>query len=201
MGTQYLIPHFLFFCFWSSSWLFFNLKKKNSCCYCSVTKLCLTLCNPMDCSMPGFPSLTICPLSQWCNPTVSSCCPLLLLPSIFPSIRVFSNELAVSIMWPKYWSFCFSISPSNKYSGLTSFKIDWLDLQGSSWRVFSSTTVWKHQFFGALPSLWSSSHISTWLLEGPQPWLYGPSSAKWCLCFLICCLGLSYLSCQEAITF
>ena len=56
------------------------------------------------------------------------CCPLLLLPSIFPSIRVFSNELALHIRWPKYWSFSFSISPSNKYSGLISFKIDWLDL-------------------------------------------------------------------------
>ena len=56
------------------------------------------------------------------------CCPLLLLPSIFPSIRVFSNESALCIKWPKYWSFSFSISPSNKYSGLISFRIDWLDL-------------------------------------------------------------------------
>ena len=56
------------------------------------------------------------------------CHPLLLLPSIFPSIRVFSNELAVHIKWPKYWSFSFSISPSNEYSGLISFKMDWLDL-------------------------------------------------------------------------
>ena len=56
------------------------------------------------------------------------CCPLLFLPSIFPSIRVFSNELALHIRWPKYWSFSFSISPSNEYSGLISFKIDWFDL-------------------------------------------------------------------------
>ena len=56
------------------------------------------------------------------------CCPLLLLPSIFPSIRVFSNELILSIRWPKYWSFSFSISPSNDYSGLISFRIDWFDL-------------------------------------------------------------------------
>ena len=56
------------------------------------------------------------------------CCPLLLLPSIFPRIRVFSNQLAVCIRWPKYWSFSFSISPSNEYSGLISFRIDWLDL-------------------------------------------------------------------------
>ena len=55
------------------------------------------------------------------------CCPLFLLPSIFPSIRVFSNESALQIRWPKYWSFSFSISPSNEYSGLISFRIDWLD--------------------------------------------------------------------------
>ena len=67
-----------------------------------------------------------CPLSWWCHPTTS--CPLLLLPSIFPSIRVFSNESVLHIRWPKYWSFSFSISPSNEYSGLISFKIDWLEL-------------------------------------------------------------------------
>ena len=68
------------------------------------------------------------PLSRWCHPTISSCCPLLLLPSIFPIIRVFANESALHIRWPKYWSFSFSISPSNEYSGLISFSIDWLDL-------------------------------------------------------------------------
>jgi len=79
------------------------------------------------------------------------CHPLLLPPSIFPSIRVFSNELALCIRWPKYRSFSFSISPSNEHSGLISFRIDWFDLlavQGLS-RVFSNTTVQKHQFFGA----------------------------------------------------
>ena len=97
------------------------------------------------------------------------CCPLLLLPSIFPSIRVFSNELALCNRWPKYWNFSFSISPSKEYPGLTSFKIDWFDLlavQGLS-RIFSSITVWKHQFFSVLPSLWSSIHIHMWLLEKP----------------------------------
>ena len=68
------------------------------------------------------------PLSRWCHPTTSSCCPLLLPSSIFPSIRVFSNESVLHIRWPKYWSFCFSISPSNEYSGLISFRMDWLDL-------------------------------------------------------------------------
>ena len=89
-------------------------------------------------------------------------------------IRVFSNESALHIRWPKYWSF--SISPSNDYSNeysniqiLTSFRTDWFDLlavQGTS-RVFSSTTVQKHQFFGIQPSLWSTSHIHTWLLGKP----------------------------------
>ena len=91
------------------------------------------------------------------------CHPLLLLPSVFPRFRVFSNESVLHIRWPKYWSFSFSISPSNKYSGLISFRIDWLDLlavQGLS-RVFSNTTVQKHQFFSTQPSLWSNSHIHT----------------------------------------
>ena len=83
------------------------------------------------------------------------CRPLLLLPSTFSSIRVFSNESALRIRWQKYWSFSFSISPSNEYSGLISFGIDWLDLlavQGVS-RVFSNTTVQKHQVFGTQLSL------------------------------------------------
>ena len=69
-----------------------------------------------------------CPLSQWCHPTISSCHPLLLPPSIFPSIRVFANESALRVRWPKYWSFSFSISPCNEYSGLVSFRMDSLDL-------------------------------------------------------------------------
>ena len=94
------------------------------------------------------------------------CCPLLLLPSIFPSIRVFSKELALHIRWPKYWSFSFS--PSNEYSGLISLSIDWFDLLTVQATLESSnTTVWKHQFFSAQSSLWSSSHICIWLLENP----------------------------------
>ena len=73
------------------------------------------------------------------------CRPLLLLPSIFPSIRVFSSESVLHIRWPKDQSFSFIISPSNEYSGLISFRMDWLDLLG----VFSNTTVQKHQFFSA----------------------------------------------------
>ena len=93
-------------------------------------------------------------------------CHPLLLPLIFPSIRVFSNESTVCIRWPKYWSFSFSISPSKEYSGLISFKIGLISLlsKGLS-SIFSSTTVWKHQFFGILPSLLPSSHIHPWLQE------------------------------------
>ena len=121
------------------------------------------------------------------------CHPLLLLPSVFPGIRIFSNELALGIRWPKYWSFSFSISPSSEYSGLIPLGLTGLTslLSKGLSRVFSSTTVWKHQFFGAQPSLWSTSHIHTWLLEKPQLWQYRPLLAKWCLCFSICCLGWS----------
>ena len=87
------------------------------------------------------------------------CCPLLLLHSIFPSIRVFSNDSALRIMWPKYWSFLFSNSPSNEYSGLIFFRIDgsiFMLSMGLS-IVFSSTTIGTHQFFGAQSSLWSNS--------------------------------------------
>ena len=97
------------------------------------------------------------------------CHHLLLQPSIFPSIRVFSSESALCIRWPKYWSFSFSISPSNEYSGLISFRIDrfyLLAVQGSL-KSLLHTTVQKHQFFGAQTSLCSNSHIHTWLLEKP----------------------------------
>ena len=102
--------------------------------FSSVTQLCLTLCDPMDCSTPGFPVH-----HQLLKPTQTHvhrivmpfnhlilCRPLFLLPSIFPSIRVFSNELVFHIRWPKYWSFSFSICSSNEYSGLISFRIDCL---------------------------------------------------------------------------
>ena len=91
------------------------------------------------------------------------CHPLLLLPSVFPSIKVFSSESALHIRWPRYWSFSFSISPSNEYSGLISFRIGWfisLQPKGLS-RFFSNTTVGKHPFFGTQPSLWSNSHTHT----------------------------------------
>ena len=92
------------------------------------------------------------------------CHPLLLLPSIFPSIRIFSDELALRIRWPQYWSFSFSISPSSEYSGLISF-IGLISLHSRGLSRVSPAQVWKHQFFGAQPFLWSSSHIHRWKLN------------------------------------
>ena len=104
--------------------------------FSSAAQSCLTLCNPMDCSTPGFPVITnsrsllklmSITLVMPSNHLILSH-PLLLSLSIFPSIRVFSNELVFCIRWPKYWSFRFSISSSDEYSGLISFRMDWLDL-------------------------------------------------------------------------
>ena len=92
------------------------------------------------------------------------CRPLLLLPPIPPSIRVFPSESTLPMRWPKYWSYSFSISPSNEHLGLISFRMDWLDLLVESLglsRVFSKTTVQKHQFFGAQLSSQFNSHIHT----------------------------------------
>ena len=114
----------------------------------------------MDCSTPGFPALHCLPrFAQTHVHRVGDafqlsvlCCPLLPLPSIFPSISIFSNESVLRIRWPKYWSFNFSISPSNEYLGLISFRMGWLALlavQGTL-TVFSNTTVQK-------PQLWHSA--------------------------------------------
>ena len=97
------------------------------------------------------------------------CLPLFLLPSIPPSIRVFSNESTLRMRWPKYWSFSFSIIPSKETPGLIPFRMDWLDLlavQGTLKSLLQHHSS-KHQFFGAQPSSQSNSHIHTWLLEKP----------------------------------
>ena len=103
---------------------------------CSVAQSCLTLCNPMDCSTPGF-SVLHCLLESaqthvhWIGHAIQPSHPLSPLSppaATFPSIRVFSDELALCIRWPGYWNFSFSISPSNEYSGLISLRIDWFDL-------------------------------------------------------------------------
>ena len=141
--------------------------------YNNCNKSPLTLCDPMDCRMPGFAisvsqnllKLMSTDLVMLSNHLIL-CHPLLLLSSVFPSIRVFSNESALHIRWPKYWSFSFTISSFNEYSGLISSRIDWFDLLAVQGTVKSLlTTIQKRQFFSAQPSLWSNSHISIWLLE------------------------------------
>ena len=131
--------------------------------FSSVTQSCLTLCNPVDCRKPGFMSIT----NSWSllklvtiESVMSSnhlifCCPLLLPPSIFPSIRVFSNESVLHIRWPKYWSFSFNISPYNEHPGLISFRMDWLDLLAVQWTLRSllqyhsskASILWCSAFF------------------------------------------------------
>ena len=142
-----------------------------------------------------------CPLSQWCCLTISSfVVPFSCLPS-FPA----------SWSFPMSWLFTSggqsiealaSVLPMNVQGW---FPLDWLVWSPcyprDSQKSLSSTTVWKHQFFGAQPSLWSNTHIHTWLLEKPLHCLYGPLSAKWCLRFLICCLGLPLIFFQGASVF
>ena len=130
----------------------------------SVSQWCLTLCDSMDCSTPGLPPCpsptpgaysNSCPSSGDAIQPSHPLSPLLLPPSIFPNIRVFSNESVLCIRWPKYWSFSFNSSPSSEHSGLISFRTDWLDLfavQGNS-IVFFNTTVQKHQLFSTQLSL------------------------------------------------
>ena len=106
------------------------LSYTHACC-CAAAQSALTLCDPMDCSTPGFPVLhhlkLTCIESMMPSNHLILCHPLL-LPSVFPSIRVFSSELALRIRWPQYWSFSFSISSSSECSGLISVRIDWFDL-------------------------------------------------------------------------
>ena len=131
-------------------------------CCCSATKLCPTLCDLMDCSMPGSSVLHCLPeFAQihvhWIDDAIQHLIlyrPLLLLPSIFPSIRVFSSETALHIRWLKYWSFRFGISPSSEYSGLISFRINWFDLlavQGTLKSLFqhhsSKGSILQHSAF------------------------------------------------------
>ena len=158
--------------------------------------------------MPGLPVLTV-SQSWWEFTFIASVMlpnhlilwhSLHLLPLIFPSIRDFSSESSVHIRWLKYWSFSLSISPSSEYSGLISLKIDWFDLavQGT----FRS--LYQHHSLKA-PILWHSaffkiqfSHLYMTTGKKLNLWLYGPLSAKGCVCFLVHCLGLPQLSCQGA---
>ena len=140
-------------------------------CCCSVAKSYLTLCDHMDCRTPGFLFLhhlqgllkllsteLVMPLNH-----LILYCPLLILPSIFPSIRVFSNESALHIRWPKYWGFSFSISPSIEYSGLISFRIDWFDLLAvqRTLKCLLQHQSSKASILWCSDSLRSNSHIRT----------------------------------------
>ena len=163
-GAQWPWPHH------SMSWLYSPSKFR------SVAQLCPTLCNPMDCSTPG--SLVHHQLPEFAQTHVHRvgdaishlilCCPLLLPPSIFPSIRVFSNELVLHITGSKFWSFSFSISPSNEYSGLISFRIDWFGLlavQGTLKSLLQHHSLLHHSTrantIGHNPSFMS---LSAWYL-------------------------------------
>ena len=127
------------------------------------------LCNPLDCSMPGFPiHQQLLELAQthvhWVMMVMPSnrlilCRPLLLLPSIFPSIRIFSSESVLCIRWPKYWGFSFNISPSNEYSGLISLgRTGWISLQfkGLLTSFSEASVLWSLAFF--IVQLFTSSH-------------------------------------------
>ena len=151
--------------------------------------------NPMGYSTPGFPVLHHLPeLAQthvyWVSDSFQPShplLPLLLLPSVFLNIRVFSNESVLLIRWPKYCSFCFSISSFNEYSEMISFMMDWLDLLAAQEILKNLLQHYnqKPQFFGTWPSLWSNSHICTRLLEKPELWLDRPLSAVMPLLFNI----------------
>ena len=157
MGTQ----EYKAFLRYTNNWKIYHLCTLFRSCISSVQSLaksCLTLCDPMDCSTPGLPVHHQLPESTqthgWMvmpSNHLILCHPLLLLPSIFPSIRMFSNESALCIRWPKYWSFSFNISPSKENSGLTSLRMTGcisLQSKGLS-KVSSNATVQKHQFVSA----------------------------------------------------
>ena len=155
--------------------------------FISVAQSCPTLCNPMNRSTPGLPvhhltpgvHLNPCPLSWWCCPTISFPSPTrLLLPSIFLSIRVFSNESALCIRWPKYCSFSLNISPSNEHSGLISFRMNWLDLLAIQETLKSllqhhsskASVLWCSAFFIVqLSHPYMTTGTSIALIYGPLP--------------------------------
>ena len=165
----------------------------------SVAQSCQNLCDSMDWSMPGFPvHHQLLELIQthvhWVGDAIQPCRPLLLLPSIFPSIRVFTNESALHIRWPKFWSFSFNISPSSECSGLISFRIDWLDLlavqgtlrsllQHHSWKA----TILRCSAFFIVQL--SHPYMTTGKTIALTRWTFLGKVMS--LCFLICCLGWS----------
>ena len=167
--------------------------------FSSVAQSCPTLCNPMDRSTPGhpvhqqLPEFTQLMFIESVMPSnhLLLCHPLLLLPSIFPSIRVFSNESALRIRWPKYLTFSFNISPSNEHSGLISFRMDWLDLP-----AVQGTLKSLLQHHSSKASILQHSAFFTVQLSHPRM-TTGKTIAltrrtfvgKVMSAFLICCLG------------
>ena len=163
--------------------------------FSSVTRSCPTLCDPMDHSTLGLPSIT---KSQSLLKLMSIesvmpsnylilCRPLLLLPSIFPSIRVFSNESAVHIRWPKYWSFSFNISPSNDQPGLISFRMDWLDLLAAQETLksllqyhSSKASILQHSAFFIVQLSYTymttgiTIALTRWTFAGYLQWFWSP---------------------------
>ena len=156
---------------------------------CSVTQSHPTLCNPMDCRKPGFPIFHHIPEfaqthAHWVmmpSNYLILCCPFCFLPSIFPSIKVFSDELALCIRWIKFWSFGLNISPSNEYSGLISFSIDWFDLLAVQGTLESFLQHHSTKASILRCSAFFMVHLShPYMTAGKNHtfWLYGPLSAK-----------------------
>ena len=187
--------------------LYIVSDKKSAVFHCSLSsaqfsaKSCLTVCNLKDCSTPGFPVHHQLPeLAQTHVQKVNDdikpshhLCPFLLLPSIFPSIRVFSNESVLHIRWPKYWSFSFSISLSSEYSGLISFRMDWLYLfavQGTlkSLLQHHSSKVSIHHCSAFFIVQLSHPHMTTGKTIALTGWTFVGQVMS---CFLIFCLGWS----------
>ena len=188
--------------------------------FSSVAQFCLTLCDPMDCSMPDFLSITN---SQSLLRSIKSvmpfnrlilCRPLLLLPSIFPSIRVFSDKSVLLMRWPKYWSFRFSISPSNEHSGLISFRMDWLDLfavQGTLKTLLkhhnSKASILQHSAFFIVQLLHpymttgKTIALTRWTFVGKVLSLLFSMLSRWVVTFLprSKCLLISWLQSPSAV--
>ena len=183
----------------SYSWPVCDLHLNARHLYCSVAKPCPTLCDRVDCSTPGFPVLHYLPkLAQthihWVTDAIQPSFPLSSpSPPVFPSIRIFSDESVLHIRWPKYWSFSFSIRPSNEYSGLIS-RIDWFDLllvletlQSLLQHHNSKASILQCSAFFMV----QLSHLYMTTGKISFDFMDGPLSSKWCVCFLIHCLGWS----------
>ena len=184
LQSQFQIPGLAYNCLLNVLLGSGELSFPNSVQFSSVAQSCPTPCNPWIAARQASLFITI----SWSSLRLTSIesvmpsshlilsHPLLLLPPIPPSIRVFSNESTLCMRWPKYWSFSVSIILPKKSQGWSPSEwTGWISFQSKGLsRVFSNTTDQKHQFFGAQPSSQSNSHIHTWPQEKPEPWLDGP---------------------------